>query len=192
MSRRWPVNGVVLAVLWLFVRGVELTPTRIGEELIIGLLVGLPLAFVVRRFYAPTTPLSRSLQVAPYAVLYIAAFLKELVVANLSVARVVLSPSMPIRPAVLEVPLRVETDAGITTIANSISLTPGTLTMDYDADRNSLFVHALWAPNRESVLEPIRTWEDYALVIFDERRKPGDPVPNPDSPASAAGGEADE
>lgn len=184
MSRRWPLNGLVLAVLWLFVRGVELDPVRVVEEFIIGLAVGLPLAWSVRRFYAPEAPLSRSLRVAPYAALYLVVFLKDLVVANLAVARIVLSPSLPIRPAVVEVPLRVETDAGITTIANSITLTPGTLTMDYDADRNSLFVHAIAAPDHESIVDPIRVWEDYALVIFDETRTPGDAVPDPDAHAA--------
>lgn len=188
MSRRWPVNGLILAVLWLFVRGVPLAPERLAEEFLIGLTVGVSLAWVVRRFYAPNLPLSRSLRVAPYAALYLLVFLKDLVIANLSVARIVLSPSLPIEPAVVEVPLRVRTDAGITTIANSITLTPGTLTMDYDSDHNSLYVHSLAAPDRESIVDPIRTWEDYALVIFDEDLKPGDPVPA----LSRSGGETDE
>ena len=189
MSSRWPINGLILAVLWLFVRGVS-TPERLAEEFLIGLAVGMPLAFVVRRLYAPSLPLSRSLRVAPYAGLYLLVFLKDLVLANFSVARIVLSPSLPIQPAVVEVPLRVQSDVSITTIANSITLTPGTLTMDYDATRNSLFVHSIDAPDRESVLDPIRTWEDYALVIFDEELTPGDPVPEP--VAGPTGGDGDE
>ncbi|AUV81408.1 cation transporter [Salinigranum rubrum] len=176
MTRRWPLSGVALAVLWLFVRGVELTPVRLAEEFIIGLLVGLPVAYVFRRFYAPSTPLSRTIRVVPYAMLYLAAFLKELLTANVDVAYRVLSPSMPIHPAVVKVPLRVQSDVAITTIANSITLTPGTLTMDYDSDSNTLYVHSIDGSNPEEVLEPIRTWEDYALVIFDEELKPGDPV----------------
>jgi multicomponent Na+:H+ antiporter subunit E len=84
---------------------------------------------------------------------------------------------MRINPDVVVVPLRVQTDAAITTIANSITLTPGTLTMDYDDETNTLYVHGITGRNREAVLDPIRTWEDYALVIFDEEKKPGDPVP---------------
>ncbi|MFB6221618.1 MAG: Na+/H+ antiporter subunit E [Halolamina sp.] len=179
MSRRWPANGLLLAVLWLFVRGTELTPTRVAEEFLIGLLVGMPLAYGLRRFYPQSLPLSRNIRVAPYAALYVVIFLKDLVVANFAVARMVLSPGLPIKPAVVEVPLRVRSDAAITTIANSITLTPGTLTMDYDADRNSLYVHSIDATDREAVVSPIRVWEDYALVIFDEELKPGDPVPGP-------------
>lgn len=176
--RRLIANTVFLAVLWLFVRGVPPTATRVAEEGLIGLAVGLPVAVGLRRFYGDTVT-SRTLRVAPYALLYVATFLKELLIANLSVARIVLSPSLPIDPAVVEVPLRVQSDAAVTTIANSITLTPGTLTMDYDAATNTLIVHSLVVTDRETVLDPIRTWEDYALAIFDEELKPGDPVPDP-------------
>jgi len=171
--RRWLTNAAAFTVLWLLIRGVELTPVRLAEEGLIGLLVSLPLAFAVRNFYAQT-PITRSLRVIPYAALYLLAFGRELLVANVAVARTVISPSLPIDPAVVEVPLRVESDVAVTTIANSITLTPGTLTMDYDADANSLYVHSL---NGEDILDPIRTWEDYALVIFDEELDPGDTVP---------------
>ena len=173
----WLAMGATLAVLWLAVRGVPLTPVRLAEELVIGLAVGLPLAFVGRRFYRPVTGLDASLRPLPYAVLYLATFLWELVTANLDVASRVLAPSMPIDPAVVEVPLRVESDLAVTTIANSITLTPGTLTMDYDPGTNTLYVHSIDASEREATVEAIRRWEDYLLVLFDERLKPGDPVP---------------
>lgn len=175
--RRWPFTGLTLAVLWLFIRGVELTPERLAEEFVVGLVVGLPIAFVAQRFYAPSTPFDRRLRVLPYALLYILAFLSELLTANVDVARRVLSPSLPIDPEVFEVPLRVESAVAITTIANSITLTPGTLTMDYDAETNSLYVHSIDGSDRQGVLAPIRNWEDYALVIFDEERDPTDSVP---------------
>jgi len=175
--RKWPVVGVLLAVLWLFVRGVALDPASILGEFLIGLAFGLPVAFAFRRFYTERTALGRNLRALPYAGVYVALFLKELLTANIDVAYRVLAPSMPLEPGVVVVPLRVETDAAITTIANSITLTPGTLTMDYDEETNVLYVHGITGRNREAVVEPIRAWEDYALVIFDEERKPGDPVP---------------
>ncbi|MFC4449574.1 Na+/H+ antiporter subunit E [Halorussus aquaticus] len=187
--RKWPVIGVLLAVLWLFVRGVSLDPADVLGEFLIGLALGLPVAFAFRRFYTERTSLTRNLRAAPYALLYVGVFLKELATANFDVAYRVLAPSMPIDPDVVVVPLRVETDAAITTIANSITLTPGTLTMDYDDETNTLYVHGITGRNREAVVEPIRTWEDYALVIFDEDRKPGDPVP--EVPVPSRGGRAD-
>jgi multicomponent Na+:H+ antiporter subunit E len=177
--RRWPAIGVVLAVLWLFVRGVSLTPERLAEEFLIGLAVGLPLAYAFRRFYASEFAIAGTARVVPAAMAYLLMFIKELVVANLDVVYRVLSPSLPIYPDVVAIPLRVESDPAITTIANSITLTPGTLTMDYDEGTNTLYVHGITGRDRESVVDPIRTWEDYALVIFDEEASPEDVPPAP-------------
>ncbi|MFC6732232.1 MULTISPECIES: Na+/H+ antiporter subunit E [unclassified Haladaptatus] len=176
--KRWPVLGVALAVLWLFVRGAPLfEPVALLGEFLLGLALGVPIAFAFRRFYADDVKLGRATRAVPYALLYLLVFVRELVTANVDVAYRVLSPSMPIHPGVVEVPLRVTSDLGITTIANSITLTPGTLTMDYDEEKNALYVHAIDARDPAAIVAPIRTWEDYALVIFDEELSPDDPVP---------------
>jgi multicomponent Na+:H+ antiporter subunit E len=190
VTRKWPVTGVALAVLWLFVTGVTLEPRALLLESVFGLGVGLPIAYGVRRLYTPSVPVTGLVRSAPYVLAYLLAFVYELVTANVDVAYRVLAPSMPIDPDVVEVPLRVESDAAVTTIANSITLTPGTLTMDYDPDRNALYVHALATDDPESVLAPIRRWEDYALRIFDETADPGDspPDPGPDPDPRTDGG----
>lgn len=190
MVRRWPVFGVALAGLWLFVRGVELTPTRILAESITGLGFGLPVAYLLRGFYVDRVDLAGGIRAIPWALRYGVVFLTELLTANVDVAYRVLAPSMPITPEVIEVPLRVESDLAVTTIANSITLTPGTLTMDYDSETNTLYVHAISGENREAVVGPIRTWEDYALRIFAEERAPDDPVPP--RPSVRAGGAGEE
>ena len=184
MTRKWPVVGVGLAAIWLFVRGVS-TSDVVGEA-VIGLGVGLTLAYGLRAFYTEQVTIRALLAALPYAVRYVAAFLRELVTANVEVAYRVLSPRLPIDPDVVAVPLRVESDAAVTTIANSITLTPGTLTMDHDATTNTLYVHALVGDTR-AVVEPIRTWEDYAIRIFDEDATPADPAP----PARSGGELAD-
>ncbi|MFB6111999.1 MAG: Na+/H+ antiporter subunit E [Halobacteriaceae archaeon] len=176
-NRTWPAFGVLLAILWLFVRGVAATPSALLEEAVLGLVLGMPIAFLLRRLYPKQTDLRRALRASPFAALYAAVFFKELLTANVDVAYRVLAPDMPIRPDVVVIPLRVQTDLAITTIANSITLTPGTLTMDYDEEENVLYVHAIDASDRSAVVDPIRTWERYALVIFDEPGQPGDPVP---------------
>ncbi|MFB6117542.1 Na+/H+ antiporter subunit E [Halosegnis sp.] len=187
MSRKWPVIGVGLAALWLFVRGV--TTADVLGEAVIGLAVGLPLAYRLRRFYADELAVAARLRTVPYAASYVAVFLWELVTANVDVAYRVLAPSLPIEPSVVAIPLRVESDAAVTTIANSITLTPGTLTMDHDEATNTLYVHAV-AGDTEEIVEPIRRWEDYAIRVFEEDAAPSDPAP----PARAArrGGEGGE
>lgn len=191
MTRRWPVIGLVLAVLWLFVRGVALTPTRIVAEGLTGLAFGLPLAYALRRFYNPRIDVGHVIRSIPLAVVYILLFVRELVTANVDVAYRVLAPSRPISPDVVEIPLRVESDLAVTTIANSITLTPGTLTMDYDDETNSLYVHTINAKDRDAVIAPIRRWEDYALRIFPEDRSPADSPPVAGRRRASDGGTAD-
>lgn len=186
--RTWPVAGLVFAVIWTFVRGPEPTVDAVVGQLLFGAVVGLPVAFVFRRLYVERIDLDHALRSIPVVLLYVATFTREIVVANLDVAYRVLAPGSTIEPEVILIPLRVRTPFGITTIANSITLTPGTVTMDYDEDAGALLVHVIDGREPEAVVEPIRTWEDYALEIFDEELGPGDPAP----PISIdAGGERD-
>jgi multicomponent Na+:H+ antiporter subunit E len=177
MARRWPVAGVLFGVVWVLVRGVEPAPEAVAARLLSGIAVGLPVAFVFRRMYSEGVDVRGTAASAPYVLLYLWTFFREVVVANVDVAYRVLAPWMPIKPEVMYVPLRVQTDIGVTTIANSITLTPGTITLDHDPDENALYVHVVDGRNPGAVVEPIRRWEDYALVIFDETLSPGDPAP---------------
>ena len=69
--------------------------------------------------------------------------LKEVIKSSLEVARVVLSPSLPIQPELVELTTSEKTDAGKVILGNSITLSPGTVTIDVHEDR--LLVHCLTA-----------------------------------------------
>ncbi len=71
-------------------------------------------------------------------------YLKELVSASLRVAYEVLTPQDHMLPAVIAIPLDVKTDLEITLLANFITLTPGTLSIDVSADRKTLYVHEVY------------------------------------------------
>lgn len=71
-------------------------------------------------------------------------FFKELIIANLLVAYDVLTPTTRMRPCVIALPLDAKSDYEITLLANMISLTPGTLSLDLSEDRKFLFVHAIY------------------------------------------------
>jgi multicomponent Na+:H+ antiporter subunit E len=79
----------------------------------------------------------------PLALGFGAFFLMELIVANLRVAVLVLGPRRWLKPALLAVPLDVKSDAEIAMLANLITLTPGTLSVDVSPDRSTLYVHCL-------------------------------------------------
>ncbi len=74
-------------------------------------------------------------------------FLKELVMSNLRVLWDVLTPGHINRPGIIGVPLDAETDLEIFVVANLISLTPGTLSVDLSEDRRTLFVHVMFLDN---------------------------------------------
>jgi multicomponent Na+:H+ antiporter subunit E len=70
-------------------------------------------------------------------------FARELLVANLRVAWLVLRPRRQLRPAIVAVPLDVRGDLAIQLLATTITLTPGTLSLDIASDRRTLYVHVV-------------------------------------------------
>ena len=84
-------------------------------------------------------------------------FLYELGVSAVRVAIVVLTPNLnaALHPAIIAFPLTVTSDAEITLLANLITLTPGTLSVDVSEDRRFLYVHALAYGSRESLIADI-------------------------------------
>lgn len=71
---------------------------------------------------------------------YIPVFIYYCAKANLQVAYLVLHPRMPIKPGIVKVRTKLRSKTGLTALANSITLTPGTLTMDAEDD-GTLYVH---------------------------------------------------
>jgi multicomponent Na+:H+ antiporter subunit E len=78
-----------------------------------------------------------------FAVVYFFKFMKELTVANYQVAKLVLSPSAKLKPGFVAVPLAATTDFEITGFANSITLTPGTISVHVSDDRDVIVIHAI-------------------------------------------------
>ncbi|MBN3039443.1 MAG: Na+/H+ antiporter subunit E [Candidatus Omnitrophica bacterium] len=72
---------------------------------------------------------------------YIPVFLWECLKANIDVAYRVIHPDLPIKPGIVKVKTTLQTDTALTFLANSITLTPGTLSVDIDRDNGILYVH---------------------------------------------------
>lgn len=80
----------------------------------------------------------------------------ELLVSNVRVARDVLLPKMKMQPGVVGIPIDGDTNLEITILANLVSLTPGTLSLDVSSDRNTLFVHSMFAGDKEALIRSIK------------------------------------
>jgi len=83
-------------------------------------------------------------------------FLYELVLSAFRVARDVLRPGLNFQPGIIAYPLTTEDDVQITLLANLITLTPGTLSVDVSTDKSTLYIHAMFAEDPEGLKREIR------------------------------------
>jgi multicomponent Na+:H+ antiporter subunit E len=131
--------GIWLLLLWPFSTGDRV---REHQDIITGIVVSLLVALVMRgvnskRFYLFFNPFRIF-----WFVVYLFVLVLNIVKANFDVAYRVLHPSMPIKPGVVKVKTKLRGAAALTFLANSITLTPGTHTIEATED-GVLYVHWL-------------------------------------------------
>lgn len=141
------IANVLLALAWALVTG-----SFTLLNLTFGFLVGLLALVLIRDLVGPVTWVRRVRLALALAVL----FLKELVKSAWRVACLVLRPKLDLKPGIIAVPLTVTEDFEITLLANLVTLTPGTLSVDVSEDRRILYVHCLDVPDTEAAITDIR------------------------------------
>jgi len=105
-----------------------------------------------------------------YWIKLIVMFHYELIVSSLSVLWDVVTPTHYARPALVEMPLDVKTDAGILLVTNLISLTPGTLSIDVSEDRKILTLHVMFADDPDAVIRQIKNgMERWVIDAVEDR-----------------------
>lgn len=96
-----------------------------------------------------------------------ALFLRELLLSAVRVAVFAIQPRLSLRPSIVAYPLTAPSDAEITLLANLITLTPGTLSVDVSDDRKWLFIHCIDAPDSEAVINAIAGgFETRVMEVF--------------------------
>lgn len=150
--------NLVMALIWS-----SLTDTLSG----VGLLVGFFISYLVLVFVFRSNPEVRKYRLqVPRLINFFVFFTKELIMANLKVAWDVLTPTNLMRPGVIAMPLRAETDMEITMVANAISLTPGSLSLDVSTDRKVLYIHVMYLYNEEKVMSELKRMEAKILRVM--------------------------
>lgn len=142
------VRIVLMTLVWAALQG----SFGVGT-LLLGVLFSAAILYVSHPLFNPEErglftegrPLRRAWRI----LVLLLVFLREVVLSALQVAGFVLQPSLSIKPAVIEYPLNVQTEREITTLANMISLTPGTLSMDVAPDRSAIYLHAITVSSRD-------------------------------------------
>jgi multicomponent Na+:H+ antiporter subunit E len=133
-QRRFVVATVILFIVWLLLVG-----TLNFSEIFVGFLVAMFTVWLSSSHLSFLDNLKLNLLTPLFILRYLGVFLLALLHANIDMARRVLSPSLPINPAMVEVKTQLKSSLGKLILANSITLTPGTLTVDVVGER--LLVH---------------------------------------------------
>ena len=150
--------NVILALVWVAVTG-----QFAARNLFFGFVLGFLILFFTRRIVGTPNYGNRVIKVISLTIFFVGELLK----ANLRVAYDVLTPGYQLRPGVVAIPLDVRSDAEITILANLITLTPGTLSLDVSADRRVLYIHAMYIDDPEAVRRQIKQgFERRVIEVF--------------------------
>lgn len=135
------------------------------------LVVGAGVSLLVSLIFCAKCDVFSEINFTPKAivasVMFIITFLSALVKANLSITKRVLSPSLPINPGIVQVKTKLKSKVGRMVLANAITLTPGTFTLELDGD--NLYIH--WVDvksgnTEESTKEIVSGFEKYLELMY--------------------------
>ncbi len=161
MKPRWfghPTISIMMAACWLLLQQSLAVP-----QLITAAVLALVVPRLLHGFLGPPTrprSLRASLRLAVLVVW-------DIIVANLTVARIVLSPTSNPQPAWVPVPLDAQSPTAITLLAAIITMTPGTVSCVVDAERRCILVHALDCDDIAALAADIKArYESPLMEIF--------------------------
>lgn len=152
-----PWLSLILFVTWQF-----LSDGISGASVVMGLILAWLIPQLTWGFWPERPPFRRPWRMAGYLLLVT----WDIVMASISVTRLILSPGRP-RPVFVCYPLTLENPLAITMLASTISLTPGTVSADVSDDNKLLLIHSLDAEDEQEVIDAIRNrYESRLLEMF--------------------------
>lgn len=128
------VLNAVLAVMWMFLNSDWTVAGFLG-----GYIVGLLMIIMLRRFFERPIYLIKFWAIVKLLLI----FFQELILSNITVIRQVLRPRLNIEPGIFALHTELETDFEVMLLANLITLTPGTVTLEISADQKKIYIHAM-------------------------------------------------
>lgn len=151
-----------LLLFWLMLMG-----RMTVDVLVVGALASLTIALLYPNGLSFFTELRATPEAFVAGLRYFGYFFKELIKSNLRLTAIVLSPSLPVKPGIVKVRTRLKSRMGRLMLANSITLTPGTLTVEMDGEW--LYVHwvSVQSPDIDvATAEIVAGFERYLEVIY--------------------------
>lgn len=143
-----PLLTILLTLIWLL-----LVNRYSHNSFLFGLFLGIVIPFVTQPYWPNRPKLRNPLKIAEYILIV----LWDIVIANITVARIVLfKPNADRTPEWITIPLDLKSPEAITVLAGTITMTPGTVTADLSSEGHSLLVHCLDAPDPDVVRDEIK------------------------------------
>jgi multicomponent Na+:H+ antiporter subunit E len=130
------------------------------------LMVGFVIGYFILALSQPVTGTSSYFRKIRHGFSFFFYFLWQIILSNIKVAYDVITPQHRGKPGVVAIPLDARSDFEITSLANVITLTPGSLTLDVSADRKVLYVHAMYVDDPEEVRREIKEGLERRLLEF--------------------------
>ena len=162
------MSRYIYSFLVFFIFWVAFTTSLHPDELIVGAVIAFIMAFYTGKQFSEDGLKNLTLRKIVFSVRYLFVFIWEMIKANVDVALLVLNPKMPINPGIVEVPTKLKSNTAKLALANSITLTPGTLSVDIVEDK--LYIHWInvTTTNPEKAFEQISAvFEKYIKEIFE-------------------------
>ncbi|WP_313802981.1 Na+/H+ antiporter subunit E [Cytobacillus sp.] len=147
--------NVFLGFLWMF-----FTLSYEPVAFLKGYLFGMAILFTFRRFFGSRFYLGRVIAIISLVLL----FIKELILSNISVLKLLLRPKLDIKPGIFALPTVLEKDWEITILANLITLTPGTLVVDISDDNKILYIHTIDMDDAQEAIDSIKNTFEKAIM----------------------------
>lgn len=136
-----------LALTWVILTG---SFTR--DNFLFGAVIGYLILLMFRSTLGATSYFKKVRQIFDFVVY----FAWQLLISNLRVAYEVLTPGMRMCPGIVAIPLDIQRDIEITLLANLITLTPGTLSLEVAEDKSVLYVHSMYVDDRDEFITSIK------------------------------------
>lgn len=146
MKKSYIILFILSLLVWSF-----LTWSLDLPHLIIGILVSGFVSFMTGDMFVKRPHLLKNPMRYLWFLYYIPIFIWECIKANIDVAYRVSHPKLPINPGIVKVKTLLKSDTGLTFLANSITLTPGTMSVDIDPEKGFLYIH--WIDVKDKDIE---------------------------------------
>jgi multicomponent Na+:H+ antiporter subunit E len=140
------------------------------QHIVIGAFVAVFVAYMTGDLFTKRPHLFKHPSRYLWFLYYIPVFLWECIKANIDVAYMVIHPNLPIKPGIVKVKTSLKSDTALTFLANSITLTPGTLSVDIDQDNGFLYIHWINVQHKDiekASREILHTFESILKKIFE-------------------------